>query len=188
MNIIKQLCTARAIKNRIADSRLRMYRVAVAWCRDTSLADDLVNESIAIALEKYKQLKDPTRLDSWMYSILNNCWRQYLRNRKQDDDIDSHTLRNTCCPEHVNLYSELAMKVFDLMEALPDGQRQTLSLITLEGLSYREVADSLDVPIGTVMSRLARARKFIDGQLTDEQPQRTSKQTSFNTTHIKRVK
>ncbi len=183
MNIIKQLCTLRAIKNRIADSRLRMYRVAVAWCRDASLADDLVNEAIVKALEKSKQLKDPARLDSWLYSILNNCWRQYLRDRKQDDDIDEHTLRNTCCPEHVNLYSELAMKAFDLMEALPDGQRQVLSLISLEGLTYREVADSLDVPIGTVMSRLARARTFIDEQL-----QTDNYQSSFKPARIKRVK
>lgn len=183
MNIIKQLCTLRAIKNRIGNSRLRMYRVAFAWCRDASLADDLVNEAIANALEKCKQLKDPARLDSWLYSILNNCWRQHLRDRKQYDDIDDHTLRNTCCPEHVNLYSELAMKAFDLMAALPDGQRQVLSLIALEGLTYREVADSLDVPIGTVMSRLARARTFMYEQL-----QTDGSQTSFKTARIKRVK
>lgn len=184
MNIIKQLCTVRAIKHSIADSRLKMYRVAVAWCRDASLADDLVNETITKALEKSTQLKDPTRLDSWLYSILNNCWRQHLRDRKQGEEIDDNTLQNTCCPEHVNLYSELAMKVFDLMKVLPDGQRQVLSLISLEGLTYREVADSLDIPIGTVMSRLARARKFISEQLiTDSQP------VSFEkTAHIKRVK
>jgi RNA polymerase sigma-70 factor (ECF subfamily) len=165
MLIIDRLCAARALKARIAERRGRLYKVAYAWCGEPHLADDLVQEAMTRAMDKYVQLRDPSRLDSWLYSILNNCWREHLRGRRSDAELDDQAHACTCCPERINLSGELAERVSDLMARLPDGQRQVLSLVALEELSYREVAEALDIPIGTVMSRLSRARQFLADRL-----------------------
>jgi len=166
MNIIDRLCAARALKERIATRRVRLYKVAYAWCGEPHLADDLVQEAMARAMDKYLQLRDPSRLDSWLYSILNNCWREHLRGRRPETELDDQAHECTHCPERINLSSELTERVFELMSRLPEGQRQVLSLVALEELSYREVAEALDIPIGTVMSRLSRARQFLADRLS----------------------
>jgi len=161
MTIIERLGGARVPKERIAERRDRLYKVAFAWCFDGHLADDLVQETLIRAMGKRHQLRDPSRLDSWLYSILNNCWREHLRRRRPETGIDEESLECTRCPERVNQASELAQRVLDLMARLPEGQRQVLALVALEDFSYREVAEALDIPIGTVMSRLCRARRTI---------------------------
>ncbi len=171
MSIIDRLCAAKALKDRIARRRGRLYKVAYAWCGEPHLADDLVQEAIARAMDKYRQLRDPSRLDSWLYSILNNCWREHLRRRRPETEVDEESLECTRCPERLNQASELARCVLNLMARLPEGQRQVLSLVALEDLSYREVADVLDIPIGTVMSRLCRARQtLLEGFEALQQP------------------
>jgi RNA polymerase sigma-70 factor (ECF subfamily) len=165
MKIIDRLCAARALKGLIAERRGRLYKVAYAWCGERHLADDLVQEAMTRAMGKCHQLRDPTRLDSWLYSILNNCWREHLRGQRADFELDDDTLACTRCPERLNLSGELAQRVFELMNRLPEGQRQVLSLVALEEFSYREVAETLDIPIGTVMSRLSRARRFLADQI-----------------------
>ena len=166
MNIFERLCSARELKGRIADRRSRLYKVAYAWCGERHLADDLVQETLTRALSKSHQLNDPSRLDSWLYSILNNCWKEYLRGRCPCSELDEEVLECTHCPERASLADELAQRVTDLMDRLPVGQRQVMGLVALEELSYREGADALDIPIGTVMSRLSRARQFLAERLS----------------------
>ena len=176
MIIIDRLCAAGALKARIAERRTRLYRVAYAWCGERFLADDLVQEAITRALDKSRQLKDPSRLDSWLYTILNNCWREHLRARRPHADLDDQDLEYTCCPEQINASRELAEGIFALMALLPEGQRQVLALVSLEEFSYREVAETLDIPVGTVMSRLSRARRFMADRLAAENgPTETSR-------------
>jgi DNA-directed RNA polymerase specialized sigma24 family protein len=67
------------LKRRIAESRDRLYRVALTWCGDEMLADDLVQETMASDIVKRRQLRDEKRLFAWLYSILNNNWRRHLR-------------------------------------------------------------------------------------------------------------
>jgi RNA polymerase sigma-70 factor (ECF subfamily) len=165
VKIIDRLCAARALKGRIAGRRGRLYKVAYAWCGEPHLADDLVQEAITRAMDKCLQLRDPTRLDSWLYSILNNCWREHLRGRRPHVELGDQDLECNRCPERANLSGDLVERVSELMARLPEGQRQVLALVALEELSYREVAEALDIPIGTVMSRLSRARQFLAGQL-----------------------
>jgi RNA polymerase sigma-70 factor (ECF subfamily) len=164
-NVFERLCAARELKTRIADRRGRLYRVAYAWCGERHLADDLVQETLTRALGKCHQLEDASRLDGWLYSILNNCWKEYLRGRKPHAELDEALLECTRCPERASLADELTRRVTDLMDRLPVGQRQVLSLVALEDLSYREVAEALDIPMGTVMSRLSRARQFLAERL-----------------------
>jgi RNA polymerase sigma-70 factor (ECF subfamily) len=176
MNIFDRPCAARALKVRVAERRARLYRVAYAWCGERHLADDLVQETMARAMDKHGQLRDPSRLDSWLYSILNNCWREHLRARRPDVDIDDRDLECDRCPERVNLSGELAERIILLMARLPEGQRRVLALVALEELSYRDVAETLDIPIGTVMSRLSRARSFLAERMTaDVEPVATAR-------------
>ena len=183
MNIIKRLCSAVELKGRIADRRARLYRVAYAWCGERHLADDLVQETMARALGKVQQLRDPDRLDSWLYSILNNCWREHLRGRRPNVELDEDTLASTHCPQHISETDQLAQRMRGLMGSLPMGQRQVIALVALDELTYREVADVLDIPIGTVMSRLSRARQFLAEQFR-------SPATTSDTSHpyLRRVK
>lgn len=162
MTIIDLLRGGPVAKDQIAERRGRLYRVAYAWCGERHLADDLVQETLTRAIGKRHQLREPSRLDSWLYSILNNCWREHLRGRRRpQDELDEQSLTSGRCPEGINQSSELCQRVLELMARLPEGQRQVLSLVALEELSYREVAEALDIPIGTVMSRLCRARQSI---------------------------
>lgn len=183
MNIIDLLCGAPVAKHQIAERRGRLYRVAYAWCGERHLADDLVQETLTRAIAKRHQLREPSRLDSWLYSILNNCWREHLRGRRPQDELDEQSLTSSRCPEGINQSEELCQRVLELMARLPEGQRQVLSLVALEELSYREVAEALDIPIGTVMSRLCRARQFIARAL--EAPGLTAAATR---PHLRRVK
>jgi RNA polymerase sigma-70 factor (ECF subfamily) len=183
MNIIDRLCVARAFKRRIGECRGRLFKVAYAWYGERHLADDLVQEALTRAMDKHGQLRDPSRLDSWLYSILNNCWREHLRNRRPDADIDDHEIACDRCPETISQSGETAERIMLLMARLPVGQRRVLALVALEELSYRDVAEALDIPIGTVMSRLFRARRFLADQMAADneavQPSRL---------HLRRVK
>jgi len=146
------------LKKRVAESRLRLYRMAYAWCRDPVLADDLVQECLVKALSSRARLQDPQRLNAWLFRILSNCWHDHLRRRPEpeplDDDhgIDEHT------PEDSHSTGELVAKVRAAVARLPPGQRQVVTLVDLEGFSYAEVAEMAEIPVGTVMSRLSRAR------------------------------
>jgi RNA polymerase sigma-70 factor (ECF subfamily) len=183
MTIIDRLCAARALKNRIADHRGRLFRVAYAWCGDRHLADDLVQEAISRAIDKCHQLRNPSRLDSWLYSVLNNCWREHLRMQPLQIGVDDQDLACTRCPERLNVSGELAERLMELMQTLPESQRQVLALVVLEEFSYRDVAETLDIPIGTVMSRLSRARRFLAEQLrVAGEPVRKGR------SHLRRVK
>jgi RNA polymerase sigma-70 factor (ECF subfamily) len=152
-------CATRTLKYRIAESRQRLYRVALAWCGDAMLADDLVQETLANGISRCHQLRDSGRLFSWLYSILNNNWRQHLRARKNHDELDEGLPSEAGGPLHNCRELEIVCRVRAAVAGLPVDQRQVLSLVDLEDFSYCEVAEALNIPIGTVMSRLHRARK-----------------------------
>lgn len=183
MKILDRLSNARTLKTRIAERRCRLYKIAYAWCGDPHIADDLVQETLTLAISKRHQLRDPARLGSWLYTVLNNCWREHLRSRRSDIELDSHTLECDHCPERLNQAGELAERVIEHMAGLHEGQRQVLSLVVIEGLSYRDVAEILDIPMGTVMSRLSRARRYLADRLyADSNPPDDSR------SYIRRVK
>jgi RNA polymerase sigma-70 factor (ECF subfamily) len=129
--------------------------------RDT--ADDLVQATCLRALERAAQFSPGTRLDHWLFSILHSIWLNEVRSRRVREGqgfveaAEALTFDGAATTEtHI-----LAMQVMDHVHALPEAQRSVVFLCYVEGLSYREVADVLDIPIGTVMSRLAAARARI---------------------------
>jgi RNA polymerase sigma-70 factor, ECF subfamily len=164
---IRAFCTAHTLRQRIAASRDRLFRVALAWSGDRMCADDLVQETLETALDKVHQLRDPDRLYAWMYSIMHNGWRHCMvqRRRRPDCELDEYLLISESDPEQDNERESVVFQVRRAIARLPDGQRAVLTLVDLEGFTYQEVADILDIPIGTVMSRLSRARGFLQSAL-----------------------
>ena len=183
MKIITRICSNHALRGRIADSRGRLYRVALAWCNNAMLADDLVQETMTIALQRHHQLRDHERLYAWLYSILNNAWRQDLRRQRDDCDYDEDMQHDHRDPEFNIQSLEIVSRVRKAVTALPDDQRQVIALVDLEGFSYCEVASILEIPIGTVMSRLHRARKSLQHALQELEPR-----PEIGKGHLRRVK
>ena len=145
--------------------RERLYRLAVSWCHDAMLADDLVQESLGKALQKHDQLKDLDKLDAWLFRILHNTWMEYLRKHKPTTDLDGFDPIDEESPENILSYEQLVTRVQQAVSKLPMAQRQVMTLVDLESSSYADVAEKLDIPIGTVMSRLNRARATLKRQL-----------------------
>jgi RNA polymerase sigma-70 factor (ECF subfamily) len=142
----------------------RLRRLALALCRSADEADDLVQATCERALASADRFTPGTRLDSWLFRILRNLWLDGARRRATrgteidvDDAVDLADGTGGRAGEDRLYLGE----VWALVHALPPEQREVLVLVCVEDLSYREAAAVLDVPVGTVMSRLARARKKI---------------------------
>ena len=165
MNVFKLACRKVALVKRIEQSRSKLYRMALAWCHDPMLADDLVQEALMLALQKIHQLNNDAAFNGWIYTILNNVWLGYLRKSRPTEDIDNIVVADSASPEHEMLMVQIDFVVRSAMAGLPNAQRQVVSLVDLDGLSYSEVADILQLPIGTVMSRLNRARKALSSSI-----------------------
>jgi RNA polymerase sigma-70 factor (ECF subfamily) len=178
-----KFCTSVSLKSRIADSRGRLYRVALAWCGDEMLADDLAQETMTNGIANIKQLRDETRLFAWLYSILNNNWRLYLRRKKCHDELDDEMPDDGHGPAGQYRELEIVHRVRKAVATLPAQQRQVISLVDLEEFSYCDVAEILDIPIGTVMSRLHRARKNLLARLENG-----AVETTTGKQHIRIVK
>ena len=152
-------------KRQLAQYRSRMYRLAYSWCGDAMLADDLIQDALSRAMSKKEQLKDHARIEQWLYRILHNCWMEHLRRNRPSIDIDSIQLVEELSPETDLSKLQVVDSVRHSIGRLPIGQRQVVTLIDLEEFSYSEVAEILEIPVGTVMSRLSRARKALKEDL-----------------------
>jgi RNA polymerase sigma-70 factor (ECF subfamily) len=158
-------------EKKLEESRPRLLRLAYSWTRNRPLADDLVQEALAKALDRHAQLQDPEALHAWVCSILANCWHDHLRSRHDTIDIDTVEERDLPaedCPEADCLQNEIVRRVRRAVSHLPAGQREVVTLVDLEEFSYAEVAAILEIPIGTVMSRLSRARLALREALREQ--------------------
>jgi RNA polymerase sigma-70 factor, ECF subfamily len=138
----------------------RLWRYGVVLARDPSTAEDLVQATCVRALERSSQFAIGTRLDRWLFSILRSIWINQLRAqriRTGQGLVDPEEVLVTDGAQWIET-NILAGQVLRHALELPEAQRETLLLVYVEGLTYREAAGVLSVPIGTVMSRLAAAR------------------------------
>src|SRR5512135_2508894 len=145
-----------------------LYRIAFAWCHDAALADDLVQEAISKGWTRRAQLRDEAALKAWMVSIMNHCWLDHLRRRRDFDDVEDwqdELEASADTPEMRCDREQVIACVRAAVARLPLGQRQVLTLVDLEEFSYAEVSGILDIPVGTVMSRLSRARASLKTML-----------------------
>jgi RNA polymerase sigma-70 factor (ECF subfamily) len=147
--------------------RLRRYAIALAG--DVSTADDLLQDCMERAWKNQAAITDERAIFPWLRAILHNAnidrvrWRQRRPNETENLDAISETLASAAAGDG----PALSMDVVRAMNHLSTEHRQVLLLVGLEGLSYREIADEIGVPTGTVMSRLARARERLRALLED---------------------
>lgn len=164
----------RRLRQQVCEMRPQLYRTAYAWCHDAALADDLVQEAMMKALTRLKTLQDEAALRAWVFRIMTNCYRDWGRRQKDTVDVDEMELPCGDCPETQTERSRVVQDVRRAMAQLSDDHRQVVALVDLEGFAYAEVSEVLDVPIGTVMSRLSRARaqlrKLLLEQAASESP------------------
>ncbi|AKJ96108.1 MULTISPECIES: RNA polymerase sigma factor [Thioalkalivibrio] len=159
----------RRLRQKVCDLRPQMYRMAFAWCHDAALADDLVQEAMMKALTRLKSLQDENALKAWVFRIMTNCYRDWGRRQKDTVDVDSMELSCEDCPEQQTERNRMVADVHRAMAELSTDHRQVVALVDLEGFAYSEVSEVLDVPIGTVMSRLSRARAQLKKVLLEQQ-------------------
>jgi RNA polymerase sigma factor (sigma-70 family) len=149
----------------------RLRRFARALTRNPDEADDLVQNAVERALKSLDSWTPGTRLDSWMFRIMKNSWIDEVRSKA----VRSKVFAPEEAGETVGADGAAAMElhldaqaVRAAMEDLPDEQRLAVALVLVEGFSYREAAELLDVPIGTLTSRLARGRAALEARLAAE--------------------
>jgi RNA polymerase sigma-70 factor, ECF subfamily len=167
----------------------QLYNFAHWLTGDRTDAEDLVQETYAKALKGFRSFEEGTNLRAWMYRILRNSFltsRSGLRAQSMspidDDDAEmSVVTSHSVTPEFLLLQQEGTRKVMDALASLPVSYREVILLCEIEELSYKEIAQVLAVPMGTVMSRLARARKILHDLLTAKQSEKASKWTVIKT-------
>lgn len=154
-----------------------LRRFAISLCRSRDLADDLVQITAERAFAARDRFDPATRLDAWLFRIMRNAWIDMIRRKKNqgtqidiDDAPDAAVVDGTRVVE-ATLMLGSAQKA---MAELPSEQREVMILICVEELSYKEAAAVLDAPIGTIMSRLSRARMAIAEKLGIKPPGRRS--------------
>ena len=150
----------------------RLRRFAYGLTGSLEDGDDLVQGACERALRRLDQFQPGTRFDSWMYRIVQNLWIDQRRARQvrpeagmEPADLEALAVGDA----ERELDARLALtNVQRAVKALPDEQRAVLLLVCVEGLSYKAAAEVLEIPLGTVMSRLARARLAIGQALEGE--------------------
>ena len=158
-----------------------LYAHAVKLTRDGSAAEDLVQETYLKALVAFPSLRDPARAKAWLFRILSRLAVDRYRSTAREvtgidaDDLDRFSLYNLIWEEDPLPYSDRLHDDFlaefrdeevrAALRALPEVYRVPLVLLYVEELTYKELAEMLDCPIGTVMSRLHRGRKILEREL-----------------------
>ena len=167
LDVLSFICGSRQARKNLEAHRARLYRIAYAWTHSPALADDLVQETLTKALTKSSQLRDPAASSAWLYSIMANCYTDHFRRQRATEELDEETLTHDATPEHESDRQQVIGRVRAAITKLSEGQRQVVTLVDLEGFSYIEVAQILAIPIGTVMSRLCRARMALREHLQE---------------------
>jgi RNA polymerase sigma-70 factor (ECF subfamily) len=159
---------ARDLRVELVEMMPRLRRFAVALTRSLVDADDLVQTACERALSRGEQLRSETKIGAWMYMIMRNLWIDEIRVRRshQYDQVEiAHAVMGDDGEALMERSNALAAVRRALLE-LPMQQRVALILICVEGMSYKETAEILAIPIGTVTSRVARGRQALHKQLT----------------------
>jgi RNA polymerase sigma-70 factor (ECF subfamily) len=161
------------VRRQIVELLPRLRRFARTVARNVHDADDLVQLAIERALLKYQQWRPELKFEGWMFGIMRNAWIDEVRSRSRRDRIFAPEEAGATVGDG-NGESQLHLLAVQRAVAdLPEEQRLAVALVLVEGLSYKEAADVLEVPIGTVTSRLARGREALQAALGDSRGERS---------------
>jgi RNA polymerase sigma-70 factor (ECF subfamily) len=157
--------TPENVRERLAELLPRLRRFARNLTRNPHDADDVVQIALERALANLAQWRADARLDSWMFKIVRNAWIDELRSRGRRGKIFVGAEEGERVGEALIDRATDLMSVQSAMARLPEEQRLAVSLVLVEGLPYKEAAQVLDIPIGTLTSRLARGREALQAML-----------------------
>lgn len=150
--------------------RPEMYARALRLTRSPAAADDVVQEAMLRALRFEDQFRAGTNLRAWVGQVLMSVFLTQCRKRKRERKALDRVVADPCAwmkKESKTTLTQLSRRPAEALEKLPNGYRDAVKLVDIEDLSYREAAAKLDVPVGTIMSRLHRGRKLLADQLSD---------------------
>ena len=145
----------------------RLRRFGRVITRHVADADDLVQVAVEKALTHAGQWRPGSRMDSWMFGIMKNAWIDEVRARRRRDRVHAPEEAGATVGDSSAATRDIALSVEAAMEQLPEEQRMAIALVLVEGLSYKDAAAALDIPIGTLTSRLARGRETLQALLGD---------------------
>lgn len=159
------------VQSRMIGLLPRLRRFALALTGDKDKADDLVQDTCERALSNIGQWQAGTSLDSWMFRIAQNIWIDHHRSRRSRGE--QHSIDDMADLPGVDgrQFTEARLtlqSVTDGISRLPPDQQVLVAMVCVEGIPYKEAAAILNIPIGTVMSRLSRARQTLHAALTEK--------------------
>jgi len=158
-----------------------LFATAMRLTRNRADAEDLVQDTYVKAFRHSGQFKRGTNLRAWLYTILHNTWRNRVRDASRDTvDVDSEQVEQLAAggiggehietPERILMRSTLDADLQAALNSLPEAFREAVWLRDVEEFSYAEIAEMLNVPIGTVMSRISRGRRMLFEKLSPAAP------------------
>ena len=179
LNIFKSRPAAEEFETLVEEHLDGMYRVAMRYTRDPAMAEDLVHDTVERALRFRDRFELGTNFKAWIYTVLTHTFIHRYRRRKKEREIlegagrydvdrqlhSEHSREDAGAPENTFFNRLLSDDVIRALDALPEDFRTVVTLCDLEGLSYKEIADAIDAPVGTVMSRLYRGRRLLEKKL-----------------------
>lgn len=147
-----------------------LYNFARWLSRDTHEAEDLVQETFARALKGFAGFRPGTNFRAWMFQILRNAFLTSRSGKPVSVEIeeDSEVFADTRTPETVLINSTTQQHIQHALERLPAEYREVILLCDVEEMRYRDIAELIGIPLGTVMSRISRARRLLRGYLAEE--------------------
>lgn len=146
--------------------RLRRFARSITYNREDG--DDLVQLAVERALVRTEQWEQGTRLDSWIFRIMKNAWIDEMRSRNRRDQVFAPEELGEHVGEDSAEAHQQRMAIQKALSMLSDDHRIVIGLVLVDGLPYKEAAEVLEIPMGTLTSRLARAREALQGLLSDQ--------------------
>jgi RNA polymerase sigma-70 factor (ECF subfamily) len=169
----------RCVQQLVDDYYLNLYRYAYRLTGSSADAEDLTQETFCKAQMQWGQLRDPSRAKAWLYSILRNGYLHRARLQKQHRHVSLAQVADLPEPLPEPLPEVDPQRLQEALSELPEVFRTPVILYYFDDFSYRDIAEQMDLPIGTVMSRLARAKAHLRSRLLPaaalaDGPRRTS--------------
>ena len=156
------------INSKAHNSRNKMYQCAYAWCHHSTLAENLVSDTLFISLSKKSELQNINQLETWLFRNLLTTWHDYLK-RKKILNIDEYVF--SCMSddsEYDHMTGELVSRVRQEVSKLQLSLREIITLIDFSGFSYQEISEITLKPVATVKNLLYRARSELENKLLNE--------------------